>query len=284
MGAGAERIHDKIRSFRKKYYLDIFVRGILLSLSILVSYFLIAILLEYNLWLSSWARFLIFFAFFAVAAYCMYRFLKAPIEWWLAKRGLDEEESAKVIGRHLPTVSDRLLNLIQLLGVSKSSALAYASVEQKSREFEPVSFDSFIDLSQNRKYLKYLVIPILVVISILIINRGILTQSTSRLVHFNRHYSPQAPFKFIVGNGNLNAFYNENFTLNVKLEGAALPEHAYLILDNQRLKLDNNTPGEFSYVFENIQEDLIFKLKPPVSSPTHTKSRYSIDPSYRVSP
>jgi hypothetical protein len=261
MGAGAERIHDKIRSFRKKYYLDIFVRGALLSLSILISYFLIAILLEYNLWLSSWARFLIFFTFFAVAIYCLYRFLKAPFEWWLAKRGLNEEESAKVIGLHLPTISDRLLNLIQLLGVSKSSALAYASVEQKSKELEPLSFDSFIDLNQNRRYLKYLVIPVVVIISILVINRGILTQSASRLVHFNRHYSPQAPFKFNVGNGDLNAFYNENFTLNVKLEGAALPEHAYIILDNQRLKLDNNSPGEFSYVFENVQEGFGFQVE-----------------------
>ena len=210
---------------------------------------------------KSWARFLIFFTFFGVAIYCLYRFLKAPFEWWLAKRGLNEEESAKVIGNHMPTVSDRLLNLIQLLGVSKSSALAYASVEQKSKEFEPLSFDSFIDLNQNRKYLKYLVIPIVVIVSILVINRGILTQSTSRLVHFNRHYSPQAPFKFNVGNGDLNAFYNENFTLSVKLEGAALPEHAYIILDNQRLKLDNNSPGEFSYVFENVQAGFGFQVE-----------------------
>ena len=61
MGAGAERIHDKIRSFRKKYYLDIFVRGALLSLSILISYFLIAILLEYNLWLGQVPDILYFF-------------------------------------------------------------------------------------------------------------------------------------------------------------------------------------------------------------------------------
>ena len=261
MGAGAERIHEKIRSFRKKYYLNIFVRGTLLSLSILISYFLIAILLEYNLWLSSWARFLIFFTFFAVAIYCLYRFLKPPFEWWLVKRGMNEEESAKVIGKHLPSVKDRLLNLIQLLGISNSSALAYASVEQKSREFEPVSFDSFIDLNQNRKYLKYLIGPVVVVVAILALNRSILTQSTSRIVHFNQHYSPQAPFQFIVGKGDLNAFYNENFTLNIKLAGAALPEHAYIVLANQRLKLDNNSPGEFSYVFENVQEGFGFQIE-----------------------
>jgi hypothetical protein len=89
MGAGVERIHEKIRSFKKKYYLNIFVRGGLLSLSILISYFLIASVVEYNLWLSPWARFLIFFTFFGIAAFCVYKFLKAPIEWWLARRGLD---------------------------------------------------------------------------------------------------------------------------------------------------------------------------------------------------
>ena len=97
-GAGVERIHEKIGSFKKKYYLNIFVRGALLSLSILFSYFLVAALVEYNLWLGPWARLLIFISFFAITLFCLYRFLKEPIQWWLAKRGLNEEESAKVIG------------------------------------------------------------------------------------------------------------------------------------------------------------------------------------------
>ncbi|MBA4058229.1 MAG: hypothetical protein C0490_26165, partial [Marivirga sp.] len=150
MGAGVERIHEKIRSFKKKYYLNIFVRGGLLTLSILISYFLIATLLEYNLWLAPWARFVIFFSFFAIVIFCLYRFLKEPIKWWFAKQGLNEEQSARVIGNYLP-VKDRLLNLIQLSSLKNNSALAYASVEQKSQEFESVHFDRFIDLTQNKK-------------------------------------------------------------------------------------------------------------------------------------
>ncbi len=260
MGAGVERIHEKIRSFKKKYYLNIFVRGGLLSLSILISYFLIASVVEYNLWLSPWARFLIFFTFFGIAAFCIYKFLKAPIEWWLARRGLDEEQSAKVIGNYVPTIKDRLLNLIQL-SVKNDSALAYASVEQKSKEFETVSFDDFIDLNQNRKYLKYLVIPLLVIIGILLLNRSILTQSTTRIFHFNRQYSPEAPFKFLIDNSSLNAFHNENYLLNIRLDGPALPEHAYIIIANQRLKLDHPSAGEFSYTFENIQEGFDFQVE-----------------------
>ncbi len=261
MGVGVERIHEKINSFKKKYYLNIFVRGALLSLAILISYFLVAALLEYNLWLGPWVRFLIFTAFFAVAILCLFLYLKEPIKWWFAKRGIDEEQSAKIIGDYVPQVKDRLLNLIQLSAPRNKSALAYASVAQKSKEFESVSFDGFLDINQNKKYLKYLLIPLFIVIAILLLNRNILTQSTNRLVHFNRQYSPQAPFNFVVDDASLYAFFNESYTMNILLEGNVLPESAYLITENQRLKLENQSAGQFSYLFDNIQKGFAFQIE-----------------------
>ncbi len=261
MGAGVERIQEKIRSFKKKYYLNIFVRGALLSLSILISYFLLAAVLEYNLWLGPWLRFLILFSFFAVALFCLYRFLREPIQWWLARRGLSEEQSAKVIGDYVPGIKDRLLNLIQLNAVKKDSALAYASIEQKSLEFESVSFDGFIDLNQNRKYLKYLSIPVIVIMAILVLNKSILTQSTSRLVHFTRQYSPEPPFRFVIEGEDLNGFYNENLNLMVRLDGNALPDNAYLIKGDQRFKLDKGANGEFTYTQENLREPFKFQIE-----------------------
>lgn len=261
MGAGVERIQEKIKAFRKKYYLNIFLKGSLLSLSILISYFVLAAVLEYNLWLGPWARFLIFFTFFAVAAYCLFRFLREPIGYWLVKRGLDEEQSAKVIGQYVPGVKDRLVNLIQLNANRKDSALAYASIEQKSHEFESLSFERFIDLSQNRQYLKYLMIPLLVIIGILVVNHGILTQSTSRIMHFTRQYSPEAPFKFVVDPGSLNAFYNESLVIRVKLDGNAIPSDAYIIKDGQRFKLDAASGGEFSQTIDNVRQSFEFQVE-----------------------
>ncbi|HTE34218.1 MAG TPA: hypothetical protein VK666_27755 [Chryseolinea sp.] len=261
MGAGVERIHDKIKSFKKKYYLNIFVRGALLSLSILVSYFLLAAILEYNLWLGPWARFLILLSFFAVAVFCLYRFLREPFQWWVAKRGLTEEQSARVIGDFVPGIKDRLLNLIQLNALRKDSALAYASIEQKSREFETVSFDGFIDINQNRKYLKYLFIPVIVILAILVVNDSILTQSTTRLVHFTRQYSPEAPFKFSIANESLNGFYNEDLTVTIGLTGNAVPENAYLLKDKQRFKLDRTATGQFTYTAENLREGFEFQIE-----------------------
>jgi hypothetical protein len=261
MGNEVEHIHEKIRLFKRKYYFDLSLRGLILSLLILSIYFLIAALLEHNLWLEPWARFVTFFSFFVVAAYCIYKFLKEPIQWWVARRGLSEEESARIIGMGLPSVNDRLLNFIQLQRSSDLSRLAYASVIQKSKEFEPMSFESIIDLRQNAKFARYLLVPLVIIFSILIFNKTILTQSADRIIHFSRKYSPAAPFQFAVNNKSLTAFYNEDFTLEIKLEGSAVPTEAFVVSGNQRLKLENVGNGAFTYFWENIQKPIDFQVE-----------------------
>ena len=258
-----ERIHEKIRSFQRKYYLNIFIRGLILTLSILIGYFLLASLLEHNLWLGQWSRLLIFLTFFAVAVFCAYKFLNQPFRWWLAKRGLNDEEAAKLIGTSMPNVKDRLVNLIQLVRMdsSRDSGLAYASIEQKTQEFEPLSFESVIDLKQNKRYLKFLVIPLGIVLIILLVNQNILFQSTDRIVHFNREYSPKAPFNFVVENESLTAFYNEDFTIKFKLQGSAIPPNAYIVSKNQRFKLENTGAGQFQYTIERIQQPMDFQVE-----------------------
>jgi hypothetical protein len=260
MGAGLDRIQKKIKSFKKRYYLNIFVRGAILSLSILFSYFLLATVLEYNLWLGPIARLSIFLLFIGIAIFCIYKFLNEPLQWWLVNRGLSEEQSAKIIGKYMPTVKDGLLNLLQLSASGKDSALTYASIDQRSQEFEPVSFDGFINLKENKKYIKYLLIPFGIIIGILVINESIITQSTDRILHFNRKYSPKAPFTFSITN-NLIGFYNESYTLQVELAGEALPSDVYLTSQDQRLKLDKISPNSFSYTFENLQNQFDFQLE-----------------------
>jgi small-conductance mechanosensitive channel len=154
MSDGTGRIHEKIKSFQRKYYLNLSIRGAILILAIVVGYFVVAALLEYNLWLSQWARLLILLTFFAVAGISILKFLNQPLRWWIARRGLNEEESAKFIGSKIPTVKDRLVNLIQLATAPIQTDLTFASVQQKSREFEPLSFEGVIDLTENKKHLQ----------------------------------------------------------------------------------------------------------------------------------
>lgn len=260
MGNGIEKIQEKINSFKKRYYLDLLVRGLLLTLSILFFYFLIAALLEYVLWLSPWARFLILLSFVGIAAYCILRFLKEPVAFWIWKKGIGDEQSARLIGNYFPTIKDRLVNLIQLSSNSESG-LAVASVQQKSKEFEPITFDSVVDLEQNKKYLKYLAIPVGIIVLLLVVNASIITQSTRRIVNFNQQFSPQAPFTFNLQNETLVGFFNEDFTFTISLKGSAIPETAYLILESQKLKMEPAGEGVFKYTFEKVQQPKSFQVE-----------------------
>jgi hypothetical protein len=201
-----------------------------------------------------------FFSFFVVATYCVLKFLRDPLKWWIAKKGLSEEQSARLIGMYIPTVKDRLLNLIQL-DTQESNSLAYASIVQKSREFDPLSFESVIDLKQNTRFAKFLLLPFIVIIAIWFFNKNILTQSTERIINFSREYSPSAPFQFVISKSSLNAFYNEDFTLEITLQGNAIPDAAHLVIGNQRLKLDQKANGTFTHTFEKIQTPFDFHVE-----------------------
>ncbi|MBZ0246833.1 MAG: hypothetical protein K8H85_12895 [Cyclobacteriaceae bacterium] len=166
-----------------------------------------------------------------------------------------------MIGAHFPTIKDRLLNVIQLSANQQESALLDAGILQKSKQFDNVTFESAIDLGANKKYLKYLLIPFGIMLVLFFINNGIFTQSTQRIVQFNREFSPQAPFTFLVENQNLNAFINEDFTLNLKLEGQALPQAVYIQSGNQRFKMESLSSSSFTYTFEKLQNEIPFQFE-----------------------
>ncbi|HNU42199.1 MAG TPA: hypothetical protein PKH83_06885 [Cyclobacteriaceae bacterium] len=260
MSVGTSKIEDKINAFTRRYYLNLLVRGVILSLTFLLAYFLLASLIEYNLWLGKAGRLFIFSAFFLVAIYAVFAFLREPLQWIIYKKGLGKEESARLIGTYFPNVSDKLVNLLQLSSQS-SNALAEAGIVQKAVSMQDIPFEQAIDLKANRKYLKYLFIPFGVIVVLLIFNSGIFTESTKRIVQFNQEFSPEAPFRFTIQNENLNAFFNEDFTLSVKLEGEALPKAVYMVAGDLRWKMQPANSGAFQYTFENIQQPVDFVLE-----------------------
>ncbi len=262
METRADRIEDKIKAFQKKYYLNLFIRGAILTLTILILYFLLASFLEYAFWLGRWPRLFIFLSFIGIAIYCFVRFLQDPFRWWILKKGLAEDESARIIGRGIPSINDRLLNLLQLKQQANTS-LAIASIEQKTSILKDFSFESVVDMGENKRYLKYLAIPFLATLLTILFNHSIITSSTERIVNFRQDFAPEAPFTFSILNPELTAFYNEDFTLTVQLVGDAIPDRLYILIGAQRLKLiaSKENANEYSYTFQNIQEPMRFQLE-----------------------
>lgn len=253
-------IRQKLRAFKKRYYIFLLLRGLILSALCVLTYFLVAVVAEYLLWMPSPVRFLLIALFIGICIISFYLFLRKPLLFYLLNKGMSDEEAARFIGKLFPNVRDKLLNLLQLAN-KPDSALAQASVQQRAREFQPIPFEKSIDLRGNRRYLRYLSVPLAALLLLLLLNASIITGSTYRIVHFQKPFVPEAPFDFVVENEKLFAFRNEDFHLRLSLTGNAIPDQVYLVTGSNRYKMQPASFGQFSYVFEKLQKPVDFHFE-----------------------
>ena len=91
------------------------IKGIIYSLALLLSLFLVVALLEYFGYFGTGVRAFLFWFYLvsAAAILCFY------VVWPLTKmfrlgKVMSYDEAARIVGGHFPEVKDKLLNLLQL--------------------------------------------------------------------------------------------------------------------------------------------------------------------------
>ncbi|HLG04343.1 MAG TPA: DUF4175 family protein [Bacteroidia bacterium] len=256
----------KLDEFIRKFYKNQLIRGLLYATGILLGGFLLLTVSEYFARFDTIVRTVLFWGFLSSAAVVLTRLVAIPL-FRLYKIGklISHDEAATIIGRHFSNVQDKLLNVLQLRrnGVipGVSPALIEASIDQKIAELRPVPFAAAIDLRQNKKYVRYAAIPLLVMLAIFFTNAGMITESANRLVHHATYFEEEAPFRFVIQNKDLKAVENEDFPLQVKLTGDEIPESVYILADGNEYKLSRENTIDFSYVFRNVQKSKKFRFE-----------------------
>lgn len=260
---GIEGIKKNLNDYKRKYYVNKLLRGILVFATLLLSYYLIIAAVEYAFRFDSLGRTLLLFSFIVLLIYVGYKWIGDPlVRLLLPQKQLSDEEAALQIGAHFPEISDKLLNTIQLQKSSKGdSSLIMASIVQRTSHMSVIPFPKAIDLSKNKVYLKYLAIPVVVIALIALILPQLITESTGRIIKFQTEFVPKAPFTFQVENGSLTAFRNEDFVLKVSTEGNAQPNQAFAVIKGRKIKLDPAGSGKFTYNFQKIQQSTSFFLE-----------------------
>lgn len=260
-----ELLITKLDQFIRKYYVNKLIKGLLYSTGVIVLSFLVINLLEYFFYLSTTLRKVLFFGFLGLSGISLVSWVLLPaLHYFRLGQIISHEQAAQIIGQHFANVKDKLLNILQLKEQSKSASdatLIEASVNQKIEEIKLVPFASAINLSKNRKYAKYAIGPLLLLLAILIGAPNLIPNSTARLINNNKEYAPPAPFKFTVANSNMEVLQFEDFNLNVKVDGSVLPAEAFVTINNFPYKLKKNSAAEFSYKFSKIQKDVTFYLE-----------------------
>lgn len=259
-------IYQKLEAFIRKYYLNELIRGVVFFIGLGLLYFLFTLFIEYFLWLKPIGRTILFWTFVGVEVVLLSRFILFPVfKLFKFKKGIDYNEASSIIGNHFSDVKDKLLNFIQLSNPennSERSELLLASIEQKANALEPIPFTNAVNFNSNKKYLPLAIIPVFLFASFYFSgNKGIITQSLNRIVHFNAVFLPPAPFEFVLLNSNLQTEQNKDFIVKFKTIGKVVPENAMIFINDESYFMESTKPGEFEFKIEKPTQDISFHLQ-----------------------
>jgi hypothetical protein len=256
-------IYAKLESFIKKYYTNELIKGSLFFVAIGLLYFIATLLVEYFLWLPTNGRVALLWVFIAVEVFLLFRFILFPLfKLFKLQKGIDYKQASAIIGNHFSEVSDKLTNFLQLSNEPAPSELLLASIDQKANSLQPVPFTNAVNFKKNLKFVPYAAVPLLLILFFLISgNSAVLTKSFNRVVHYDTHFAPPAPFEFVIVNNSLMAQQDTDFVLQVKTRGNIVPENAMITIGQENYYLENVKPGVFQYRFERPARDISFQLK-----------------------
>lgn len=266
MTSGYDLLIEKLDSFIRKYYKNLVLRGVLYTVALIGFFFLLFSLMEYFGHFGTKVRMVLFWSFLLSSLYIIARFIVTPlVKLYHLGKLISYEQASAIIGKHFAEVQDKLLNTLQLRQQSATSGasqeLIEASIDQKANELRPVPFNNAIDLGENRKYLKYAIPPLAILLIILFAAPSVIRDSTKRLVRYGEEFVPEAPFKFDLLNGEESIASGSDLKLQVELSGAAFPPHVQIEFQGNKFRMDKQDALHFEYQLKNVQEDISFSLE-----------------------
>ena len=254
----------KINAYIKRYYLFQSLKGLMY----LAIYFSISVvlfsLLEHLYQFDTLGRGILFFSFItsfiAIAYYFLIRNALKVFAWG---KLMSQEEASKHIGAFFTEIDDQLINTLQLQAIAKheNNELALASIEQKVDRLRAFSFQKAVDFSELKTYLKYLSLPVVTLLLVLVFSPRIITESSNRIIKFNQEFEPEAPFEFNILNEELKALQYESFELKLALKGNTIPKDVNIIIGQQKFPLKRTGKYHFKYPFSKLTKSVSFKFE-----------------------
>ncbi len=255
---------SKLDQFIRKYYLNQLIRGVLYSIGLILLLFIAVNALEHFFYFDTSVRKGLFFSFIGISAVALIGWVFMPLlRYFKLGSIISHEKAAHIIGDHFGNVKDKLLNVLQLKNQADNNPnadLIIAGINQKTEEIKLVPFRTAINLGNNKKYLRYALPPLLLLLTLLIAAPSMITDSTNRIINNNTKFERPAPFHFIVEEQDLEVIQFGDYTLNVEVDGEVLPNEVYIDIDNYKYRLNKIEAGKFAYQFSNIQKNTDFKF------------------------
>ena len=253
--------------------------GFVVALGSATGIWLLATLLEANLWLGTTARTALAAAVFTVGLGISAAVLARPLGQWLGLlSGPSEEDIARAVGRHHPTVSDRLVNLLQLAAGKRSHApapLVDHAVQHLADDLDEVSFADVEDYGRARTALRLASLPLVGVLAFLLVAPSTFLNASERLLAPGTEFDRPAPFELSITPGNAQLVRGDTLQIAAQASGAAPSRARLLIRDTtgatEEIALEADSLGRFRHTVSNVRRPLQYQVvASPVRTPWHT--------------
>jgi len=253
----------KLDEFIRKYYRNRLIKGLLWTLSLLATYYLVLIIGEYYFHFSPAIRTVLFFAFLSGAIFLFSRLVFLPILQIIKiGRQISHVKAAEIIGNHFPEIQDKLLNTLQLIRKRKDPGehadLLSASIKQKTESLKLFQFTKVIDFRKNMRYLRLAFIPIAIILVLALFLPGFITDPTIRIIQYNKSFAAPLPFKIEIRNKDLSVVQQQDFELSVVASGIEIPSEIYLRTKSRLFKMNKDRGFNYTFLFKSLQENTSF--------------------------
>ncbi|MDD3875236.1 MAG: hypothetical protein PHT69_01300 [Bacteroidales bacterium] len=256
---------SKLDGFIRKYYKNKVLRGLIFFVSSSLIFFLFITFIEYFAFLNTVPRAVLFFVFIFFNSVIILRWIIFPLlKIFRLGPQISHEESARIIGLHFSDIQDKLLNILQLKKLSETPSqtkqLIEAGINQKINQIKVIPFKKAVNFGDNKKYLKYALTPLLLLILILFISPRMITEPAFRLYNYEKHFEKESPFTIEIQNSSLSTLQNSDYILEVKVSGTQLPSDIFVNYGNNTFLLNKRSKTRHFYTFRNVQENTRFNL------------------------
>jgi hypothetical protein len=258
---------SRIEEFTRKYYLNQLIKGLIYSIFLLSMLFIFMNGIEYLAYFPKIVRLFLFYAFLLVFFFVLIKLIIIPaLNLIRFRKAMPLENAARIIGKHFPEVNDKLLNTLQLhqlfeTGQVTSLSLLEAGINKKINELSPVPFSGAVNLKGNLRFLRFAIVPLLLIIIALWLFPSFLTEPTRRIIAYNETFSKPLPYQIQILNDRLSVIQHENFTLEVTSVGKEFPAEIRIVINGFGYLMQKSDKNLFTFEFKNVQQDIPFKIE-----------------------
>ena len=257
-------LKDKIESFIKKFYLNRLIQGALIGSVILIVSFLIFNGIEYFSWLSSKIRLILLISLICVFSLISIIYFIIPfVNLIRFKKKMSDKEAAILIGKFFPEIKDKLLNTLQLAenaNINSENELLLATIEQRTKNLQPIRFSDAVNLKENYKYLKIFGLAFIILIALIIFFPDFSQKPVERIINYDKIYEKPLPFKVELQAEKIEVIQGDDINFKIHVTGEMIPEKFHVITSSGTRMMTKSTNNDFHFVFNNIYQSESFQI------------------------